>query len=70
MNKPPERRPELPTSFECKTCDRKFDNMGSYLTHCKYFCQMNQPDEKDEESGVVVAKLPVVPIYKNLYGDY
>lgn len=70
-NKPPERRPELPTNFECKLCDRKFDNLGSYLTHCKYFCKMNQPEVSDTEGGgTVVAKLPIVPIYKNLYGDY
>ncbi|XP_037042324.1 gastrula zinc finger protein XlCGF58.1-like isoform X2 [Bradysia coprophila] len=70
-NKPQELRPELPTNFECKLCDRKFDNLGSYLTHCKFFCKMNQPDVSDNESGnVVVTKLPVVPIYKNLYGDY
>lgn len=69
-NKPAERRPELPTKFECTSCDRKFDNLGSYLTHCKYFCKGNQTEESDKESGVVVAKLPVLPIYKNLYGDY
>lgn len=68
--KPPERRPELPSSLECTSCDRKFDNLGSYLTHCKYFCKVNQPDESDQERPVVVAQLPVVPIYKNLYGDY
>lgn len=69
-NKPSERRPELPTSFECKACDRNFDNLGSYLTHSKHFCKMNRPDESDTEKDVVVAKLPVVPIYKNLYADY
>lgn len=69
-NKKPERRPELPTNFECKSCDRTFDNLGSYLTHCKYFCKINQQEESDNKSVVVVAKLPVVPILKNLYGDY
>lgn len=69
-NLQPERRPDLPTNFECKLCDRKFDNLGSYLTHSKYFCKKNQPEASDNESGVVVTKLPVVPIYKNLYGDY